>query len=109
MTEPKKFDISGSVMDGVAEKGGVINSSITKTPLEYKVCRTRWVILAIFCIHSGLNSMQWCQYAIIQDAVAGYYGVTSRTVYWTSLIFMLMYIPLVFPASWLLSKTVRFY
>ena len=29
-------------------------------------------------------------------------------VYWTSMIYMVLYIPLIFPASWLLDKKVSF-
>ncbi|GBP12286.1 Feline leukemia virus subgroup C receptor-related protein 1 [Eumeta japonica] len=106
MGEPNKaFEISGSVMDGVVEKGSVAESP-KKTPTEYIVYPTRWAVLFIFVFYSASNSFQWIQYSIIQDAVVKYYGVSSITVYWTSMIYMITYIPLIFPASWLLDKTV---
>lgn len=35
-----------------------------------------------------------------------YYGISSSWVDWTSMIYMILYIPLVFPGSWLLDKLV---
>lgn len=105
--EQKNSEVCGSVMDGIAEKG--IGESPKKSPVEYVVYPIRWVVLFIFVLYSASNSMQWIQYSIIQDAVVKYYGVTSITVYWTSMIYMITYIPLIFPASWLLDKMVSFF
>ncbi|XP_075991825.1 histamine transporter isoform X2 [Anticarsia gemmatalis] len=106
MTDMKNMEVCGSVMDGVAEKGGVMESPSKKSgAAEYQVFPIRWLVLFVFVFYSASNSMQWIQYTIIQDAVVKYYGVTSIQVYWTSMIFMITYIPLIFPASWLLDKT----
>jgi hypothetical protein len=35
-----------------------------------------------------------------------YYGISSTWVDWTSMIYMILYIPLVFPGSWILDKLV---
>ncbi|XP_041975281.1 uncharacterized MFS-type transporter C09D4.1 isoform X2 [Aricia agestis] len=95
-----KLEISGSVMDGVVEKG----MDSPKKAVEYKVFPIRWLVLFIFVLYSASNAMQWIQYSIIQDAIVKYYGVASITVYWTSMIYMVMYIPLIFPGSFLLDK-----
>lgn len=108
MTDSKNLEVCGSVMDGIAEKGGVLESPNKKSPTQYIVYPVRWVVLFIFIFYSASNSMQWIQYSIIQDAVVKYYGVTSITVYWTSMIYMITYIPLIFPGSWLLDKTVSY-
>lgn len=107
MADPKNIEVCGSVMDGVAEKGGVLESPSKKGAITYEVFPIRWLVLFVFVFYSASNSMQWIQYTIIQDAVVKYYGVSSIQVYWTSMIFMMVYIPLIFPASWLLDKTVR--
>lgn len=107
MTDQKNMEVCGSVMDGVAEKGGVLESPSKKGATEYTVYPIRWLVLFVFVFNSASNSMQWIQYTIIQDAIVKYYGVSSIQVYWTSMIFMITYIPLIFPASWLLDKTVR--
>lgn len=107
MTDLKSMEVSGSVMDGVAEKGGVLESPSKKAQLqEYKVLPIRWLVLFVFVFYSASNAFQWIQYTIIQDTVVKYYGVSSISVYWTSMIYMVTYIPLIFPASWLLDKTV---
>ncbi|KAJ8736680.1 hypothetical protein PYW08_007336 [Mythimna loreyi] len=105
MTDQKNMEVSGSVMDGVAEKGVVLESPTKKGAPEYTVFPIRWLVLFVFVFNSASNSMQWIQYTIIQDAVVKYYGVSSIQVYWTSMIFMITYIPLIFPASFLLDKT----
>lgn len=102
----KNLEVCGSVMDGVAEKGGVLESPTKKGQTEYTVYPTRWLVLGVFVFYSASNSLQWIQYAIIQDTVVKYYNVSSSLVYWTSMVFMITYIPLIFPASWLLDKTV---
>lgn len=110
MTDLKNMEVCGSVMDGVAEKGGVLESPNKKgEPVKHVVYPIRWLVLFVFVFYSASNSMQWVQYTIIQDAVVKYYDVSSSKVYWTSMIFMIMYIPLIFPASFLLDKTVSLF
>ncbi|CAH2102993.1 unnamed protein product [Euphydryas editha] len=91
-----KHDVSGSVMDGL----------IMEVKDSYTVFRTRWVMLALFVLYSASNSLQWTQFTIISDIIVRYYGVTSNVVSWTSMVYMITYVPLIFPASWLLDKTV---
>uniref|UniRef100_A0A6B2EFF3 Choline/ethanolamine transporter FLVCR1 n=1 Tax=Phlebotomus kandelakii TaxID=1109342 RepID=A0A6B2EFF3_9DIPT len=71
---------------------------------EFRVYTRRWIVLAIFCLYSASNALQWIQYSIIANIVQRYYGITSTWVDWTSMIFMVLYIPLIFPASWFLDK-----
>uniref|UniRef100_A0A182MA55 Major facilitator superfamily (MFS) profile domain-containing protein n=1 Tax=Anopheles culicifacies TaxID=139723 RepID=A0A182MA55_9DIPT len=66
--------------------------------------KRRWVVLAIFVMYSASNALQWIQYSIIANIVQRYYNITSTWVDWTSMIFMILYIPLIFPASWILDK-----
>ncbi|XP_026745794.1 feline leukemia virus subgroup C receptor-related protein 2-like isoform X1 [Trichoplusia ni] len=94
--EGSRSSIAGSVMDDLA---------IAAPRIKYEVSSTRWIILGMFVIYSASNSMQWTQYAIIQDIVVKYYGVSNIAVSWTSMIYMLTYVPLIFPGSWLLDKT----
>ncbi|XP_053612263.1 heme transporter FLVCR2 isoform X1 [Plodia interpunctella] len=89
--------ITGSVMDGVTIES---EDRISR----YNVTKYRYFILALFVIYSASNSMQWTQYAIISDIVTNYYGVSSNLVSWTSMVYMVTYVPLIFPGSWLLDK-----
>lgn len=95
-----RLDVAGSVMDGMTEEVDCV---------KYSVYKSRWVMLVLFVIYSASNSLQWTQYTIIQDIVVKYYDVPSTVVSWTSMVYMITYVPLIFPASWLLDKTVSFF
>lgn len=71
---------------------------------EIKLYKRRFPMLAIFCIYSMSSAFQWIQYAIITNIIADYYGVSELAVQWTSMIYMLAFIPLMFPATWMLDK-----
>ncbi|XP_013176876.1 PREDICTED: uncharacterized MFS-type transporter C09D4.1 isoform X1 [Papilio xuthus] len=91
-----RLDVAGSVMDGLKEE---------MDGVKYTVYKSRWLMLVLFVIYSASNSLQWTQYTIIQDVVVKYYSVPSTVVSWTSMVYMITYVPLIFPASWLLDKT----
>lgn len=42
----------------------------------------------------------------MQMFIYRYYQVSDTWINWTSMIFMIIYIPLIFPASWFLDKMV---
>ena len=75
-------------------------------PAEYKVYGIRWVTLFLFVMYSTSNAFQWTQLVIISNILENYYQVTTLAVSWTSMIYMVTYIPLIFPASWFLQKKV---
>lgn len=79
---------------------------------EFKLYTKRWFILLIFCLTSMTNSFQWAEYVIIIPQVEYFYNASlpdekgSRNNYitWTSMIYMLTYIPFVFLFAWFVSK-----
>ncbi|XP_049952608.1 uncharacterized MFS-type transporter C09D4.1-like isoform X1 [Schistocerca serialis cubense] len=73
-------------------------------PLRVRVYPQRWLILAIYMLFSTSNLWQWIQYAIVGNLVRKYYDVSSYAVDWTSVLFMLVYIPFVYPASSLINE-----
>ncbi|CAK9808379.1 Uncharacterized MFS-type transporter C09D4.1 [Anthophora plagiata] len=83
-----------------AIESGVQPTQVTET----KVYKRRWLILMIFVLYSASNAMQWIQYSIISNIVMFYYQVSNMMVDMTSLIYMITYIPLIFPASYLLDR-----
>ncbi|XKL64609.1 hypothetical protein PGB90_004695 [Kerria lacca] len=85
-------------------KYGLKWNFLDDTEIECKTYRRRWFILALFCLCSGGSAMQWIQYSIITNIIVEYYHVSSVAVDWTSIIYMVVYIPLVFPASYILQK-----
>ncbi|XP_034102372.1 feline leukemia virus subgroup C receptor-related protein 2 [Drosophila albomicans] len=70
----------------------------------YKVYARRWAVLILFVFYSASNAMQWIQYTIINNIITRYYGISDKWVDWTSMIYMILYIPLIFPGSWFLDK-----
>ncbi|XP_077619323.1 choline/ethanolamine transporter FLVCR1 [Crocuta crocuta] len=63
----------------------------------------RFVVLLIFSLYSLVNAFQWIQYSIISNIFEGFYGVSSLHIDWLSMVYMLAYVPLIFPATWLLD------
>lgn len=64
----------------------------------------RFVQLALFCLYSLSNAFQWIEYSIVANLVARYYNVDEASVNWTAIVYMVTYVPLIFPAAWLLDK-----
>jgi uncharacterized protein with PQ loop repeat len=73
---------------------------------ECKVYKRRWAVLVVFMLYGLISCMSWIQYSIITNIVMRYYNVSSYAVDWTSIVYMLIYVPLVFPASYVVEKMV---
>lgn len=84
------------------------NNIHRKCEQEYviKVYQKRWFLLALFIIITALNGIQWVQYSIITNITMRYYGISSRMVDYTSLVYLITYLPLVLPASYFMDKYV---
>ena len=67
------------------------------------------MIVLLFSAYSLCNAFQWIQYSIINNIFMKFYNVNSFAVDWLSMIYMLTYIPLILPVTWLLdTKGLRF-
>ena len=75
-----------------------------RSPIVPRVYYRRWLMLIVFCCVSMSNAAQWIQYATISNVVREYYNIGYLTVDWLSMIYMLVYIPLIFPVTWLLER-----
>ncbi|KAK1795776.1 hypothetical protein P4O66_008839 [Electrophorus voltai] len=73
-------------------------------PLETKLYRRRFAVLTIFSLYSLVNAFQWIQYSIITNIFKDYYNVSNVKIDWLSVVYMVAYVPLIFPATWLLDK-----
>lgn len=69
-----------------------------------RLYRRRWMIVLLFSSYSLCNSYQWIQYGIINNIFMKFYGVDTFTIDWMSMIYMLTYIPFIFPVTWLLDR-----
>ena len=80
------------------------NEKNLNVDFQYVVYTRRWLILFLFVMYSASNAFQWTELVIISNVIEKYYNVSTLTVTWTSMIYMVTYIPLIFPASWFLQK-----
>uniref|UniRef100_A0A8C2Z9L6 Choline/ethanolamine transporter FLVCR1 n=1 Tax=Cyclopterus lumpus TaxID=8103 RepID=A0A8C2Z9L6_CYCLU len=71
---------------------------------ETRLYRRRFAVLAVFGLYSLVNAFQWIQYSIIANVFTRYYGVSNIMVDWLSMVYMVAYVPLIFPATWLLDR-----
>ncbi|KAM9356341.1 choline/ethanolamine transporter FLVCR1 [Pholidichthys leucotaenia] len=71
---------------------------------ETRLYLSRFAVLAVFSLYSMVNAFQWIQYSIIANVFTRYYGVTNDKVDWLSIAYMVAYVPLIFPATWLLDR-----
>ncbi|XP_044023637.1 feline leukemia virus subgroup C receptor-related protein 2 isoform X4 [Siniperca chuatsi] len=69
-----------------------------------RLYKKRWVIVLLFSLYSLSNAYQWIQYGIISNIMMKFYSVEAFAVDWLSMIYMLTYIPFIFPVTWLLDK-----
>nr|XP_061798233.1 heme transporter FLVCR2-like [Nerophis lumbriciformis] len=85
------------------EPSGIPNGqkvAVPTTRLYFK----RWAIVFLFGAYSLSNAYQWIQYGIISNIVVKFYLVDAFAVDWLSMIYMLTYIPFIFPVTWLLDR-----
>ncbi|XP_043911423.1 feline leukemia virus subgroup C receptor-related protein 1 [Protopterus annectens] len=73
-------------------------------PIQTKLYLKRFVILTIFSMYSLVNAFQWIQYSIITNIFTHFYSVSNDKIDWLSVVYMVAYVPLIFPATWLLDK-----
>lgn len=69
----------------------------------YKVYSYRWVVLLAFMLVVATNQLLWITFAPITGAAAGYYGVPDLSIGLLSMIFMIVYIIVSIPASWVID------
>lgn len=81
---------------------GKVDSAVSRP--EIKLFKRRWVIVFLFSSYSLCNAFQWIQFGIINNVFMHFYGVDSFTIDWLSMVYMLTYIPFLFPVAWLLDQ-----
>jgi MFS family permease len=70
---------------------------------SFRVYGYRWVVLAVFMLINLTVQMLWITYAPITGPAAKFYGVTDLQIGFLAMSFMITYIPLSFPASWVID------
>jgi MFS family permease len=73
---------------------------------EPSVVRTygyRWVMLVAFMLAIAVNQLLWISFAPITGDAAAFYGVTDLAIGLLSLVFMVVFIVVSIPASWVID------
>lgn len=97
--------MSTSIEKVMSSSGSNKMVSMESGPLEQThAYKKRFFILALFCSHSAINSFQWIQYSSITNVIANYYGASNIQVNFTSLVYMVTYIPFIIHASLMLER-----
>ncbi len=70
----------------------------------YRVYGYRWVVLGVFMFVNLAMQMLWITYSPINEFAASYYGVSTTQIGWLAMSFMVTYLFLSFPASWVIDR-----
>lgn len=70
---------------------------------DYKVYGYRWVVLLAFMFVVAINQLLWITFAPITGNSATYYGVSDLSIGLLSMSFMIVYIVISIPASWVID------
>lgn len=70
---------------------------------SFTVYGHRWVILAGFMLAVAFNQMLWITFAPITGSAAAYYGVSDLSIGLLSMCFMIAYLFVSIPASWVID------
>jgi MFS family permease len=69
----------------------------------FQLYRYRWVVLIVFMLINVTIQMLWISYAPITGPAAKFYGVSDLQIGILSMWFMIAYIPLSIPVSWVID------
>ncbi len=70
---------------------------------DFKIYPYRWVVLSAFMAVVAVNQLLWITFAPITSNAVQFYGVSELSIGLLSLIFMVVYILVSFPASWVID------
>jgi MFS family permease len=70
---------------------------------QYRVYGYRWVVLGVFMFINLTIQMLWIAYAPITGPAARFYGVTDLQIGLLAMAFMIAFIPLSIPVSWVID------
>lgn len=71
--------------------------------VRFRVYGYRWVVLLAFMLVTIVNQLLWITFAPITGNAAKFYGVSDLSIGLLSMVFMIVYIFVSFPASWVID------
>jgi MFS family permease len=70
---------------------------------DFKVYGYRWIMLLAFMFVVTINQLMWITFAPITGSAGSYYGVSDLSIGLLSMIFMIVYVVISIPASWVID------
>ena len=71
---------------------------------NFKIYGYRWVVLVAFMFVISINQLLWITFAPITSSAAAFFGVSDLSIGLLSMCFMIVYIVVSIPASWVIDK-----
>jgi len=71
--------------------------------IKFKVYKYRWIVLGAYMFIIAVNQLLWITFAPITADATNYYGVTDLKIGILSMCFMIVYIAVSLPASWVID------
>jgi MFS family permease len=71
---------------------------------EFKVYGIRWMMLAVYMFMIAMNQLLWITFAPITGDATRYYSVSDLRIGILSMCFMIVYIIVSIPASWIIDR-----
>jgi MFS family permease len=81
----------------------LIRSSASMADKSFKVYPYRWTILAVFMLVNIAIQILWICFAPITGPAAKFYGVSDLRIGLLAMLFMIVYVPLSIPVSWMID------
>jgi len=70
---------------------------------DFHVYRYRWIVLLAFMVAAAMNQLLWITFAPVTSQAATFYGVSELDIGMLSMCFMIVYIIVSIPASWVID------
>ncbi len=70
---------------------------------DFKIYSYRWVVLLTFMLVVAVNQLMWITFAPITGSAADFYGVSDLSIGLLSMSFMIVYLLVSIPASWVID------
>jgi cyanate permease len=71
---------------------------------DFKLYGIRWIMLSVYMLMVSVNQLLWITFAPITGDATKYYGVSDLKIGILSMCFMIVYIVVSIPASWIIDK-----
>jgi cyanate permease len=71
---------------------------------NFKVYGIRWIMLSVYMLMVAMNQLLWITFAPITGDATKYYGVSDLKIGILSMCFMIVYIVVSIPASWIIDR-----